>query len=92
MVSILMELSIGVLDHFRGGRGEGGGGGAHIFCPNRSSLPEKSNNMFGQCIFAAHALGGGGGRVKESNSFEVIGHGTPESGWVWDPPPTVGTF
>ena len=44
---------IGVRDHFHLG-------GHNNFCPNFSSLPEKSN-MFGQCIFASHGGGGGGG-------------------------------
>ena len=56
------------------------GGGHNHFCPNFSSLPEKSN-MFGQCIFA-HMVGGGGG--KESSSFEVIEYGTPQRGRVWE--------
>ena len=43
----------------------GGGGGHNNYCPNFSSLPEKSN-MFGQCIFALHGGGGGG---KASSSF-----------------------
>ena len=81
--------AIGVRDHFRffffflGGH--------NIFCPNFSSLPEKSN-MFGQCIFASHVLGGGG--VRRAALFGVIEYGTPQRGRVWtvDPPPTVGTF
>ena len=42
--------------------GGGGGRGHNNFCPNFSSLPEKSN-MFGQCIFASH---GGGGGVRRA--------------------------
>ena len=44
--------------------------GTTFFCPNLSSLPEKSK-MFEQCIYVAH-----GERVyKESSSFELIGYG-----------------
>ena len=51
-----MGWTIGVRDHFRLG-------GHNNFCPNFSSLPEKSN-MFGQCIFVSH-----GGGCKASSSF-----------------------
>ena len=53
-------------------------GGHNIFCPNFSSLPEKSN-MFGQCISASHGGGGGG-----SSAFGVIEYGTPPRGKVWE--------
>ena len=65
MYSKVIASYIGVRDHFRSGRGAGGG--HNNFCPNFLSLPEKSN-MFGQCIFVAHAIGGGGGGCLEEEN------------------------